>query len=133
MKGNFSVVLLKKKNPIWGSVVDGRFQPEGWRCWVEPRHSLGSTQHSHPSGWKRPSTIEPHIRFLHFESDAEFSEWALFPFISATIQNYHHHRHYPHMPQRHCMLYSANASAQIYGLSAFIQHHLLCLPQLFFC
>ena len=26
MRFNFSVVLCKKKNPIWGSVVDGYFQ-----------------------------------------------------------------------------------------------------------
>ena len=25
-----------------------------------------STQHGHPSGWKRPSTTEPHIRFLYY-------------------------------------------------------------------
>ena len=37
VKGNFWVVLCKKKNPIWGSVVDGRFHPEGWPCWAEPR------------------------------------------------------------------------------------------------
>ena len=29
VKGNFSMVLSKKKNPIWGSVVDGRFRLEG--------------------------------------------------------------------------------------------------------
>ena len=41
VNGNFSVVLCKKRNPIWGSA-----------------------QHGHPKGWKRPSTTEPHIRFL---------------------------------------------------------------------
>ena len=29
VEGNFLVVLCKKKNPIWGSVVDGRFQSSG--------------------------------------------------------------------------------------------------------
>ena len=29
VKGNFLVVVCKKKTPIWSSVVDGRFQPEG--------------------------------------------------------------------------------------------------------
>ena len=29
LKGKLSAVLSKKKNPIWGSVVDGRLQPEG--------------------------------------------------------------------------------------------------------
>ena len=62
---NFLVVLCKKKNPICGFVLDGCFQPSGCVCWVEPPHSLGSTQHGHPLGWKRPSTTEPHIRFLY--------------------------------------------------------------------
>ena len=64
MRFNFSVVLCRKKNPLWGYVVDGRFQPEGWPCWVEPRLCRGSARHGHPEGWKRPSTTEPHIRFL---------------------------------------------------------------------
>ena len=29
VRGNFSVVVCKKKNPIWGSVVDEHFQPKG--------------------------------------------------------------------------------------------------------
>ena len=39
VKGNFSVVLCKKKNPIWGSVA----------------------LFCHPLGWKCPFTTEPHI------------------------------------------------------------------------
>ena len=37
VKGNFSVVLCKKKNPIWVLLYHGRFQPSGWPCWAEPR------------------------------------------------------------------------------------------------
>ena len=40
------------------------FQPEGWPCWAKPRRRLGSAQHGHPSGWKRPSTKEPHTGFF---------------------------------------------------------------------
>ena len=50
MKGDFSVVLCKKKNPIWGSVVDGRFQPskDDRECSGTRGICLGSAQHGHP-------------------------------------------------------------------------------------
>ena len=70
MHFNFSVVVCKKKNLIWGSVVDGRFQPSGVTVLSRTLrllwHSLGSAQHGHPSSWKCPSTTEPHIRFLYY-------------------------------------------------------------------
>ena len=36
-----------------------------------PRDGLGSAQHGHPSGWKRPSTTEPHIGFFFLHNTTE--------------------------------------------------------------
>ena len=46
---------LEYKNLMWGSVVDGLFQPKGWPL----RLCQGSAQHGYPKGWKHPSTREP--------------------------------------------------------------------------
>ena len=59
------------KNLISGTAVDGRFQPEGWPCWAEPRLRRGSAQHGHPKGWKRPSTTDPPIVFFFLHNATE--------------------------------------------------------------
>ena len=65
----FTSVYYKKL--IWGSIVDGRFQPEGWPYWAEPRLRRGSAQHGHSEGLKRPSTTEPHIGFFFLHNTTE--------------------------------------------------------------
>ena len=34
-------------------------------------YSLGSAQHGHPSGWKRPSTTEPHTGIFFLLNSTE--------------------------------------------------------------
>ena len=45
--------------------------------------SLGSAQHGHPEGWKRPSTTEPHIGFF-FLHNTEKLLFTLFKVVPAV-------------------------------------------------
>ena len=62
---------MEYKNLIWGSVLDGSFQPKGWPCWAEPRLRRGSAQHGHPEGWKLPSRKEHHFRFFFLHNNPQ--------------------------------------------------------------
>ena len=46
--------------------------------------SLGSAQHDHPEGWKRPSTTEPHTGFFFLHNSTEKIPFTLSKVVPAV-------------------------------------------------